>query len=107
MTLPFRDHFSSHAAEYREFRPAYPPELFAYLASIAPGRQLAWDCGTGNGQAAVGLAEHFDRVFATDASAKQIQEAQVHPRVEYVVAPAERCPLAGGTADLVTVTQAL
>jgi hypothetical protein len=40
---------SGHAAEYREFRPAYPPELFTYLASLTSGRQLAWDCGTGNG----------------------------------------------------------
>jgi hypothetical protein len=31
--------------------------LFRYLATIAPGKQLAWDCATGNGQAAVALAE--------------------------------------------------
>ena len=108
MSTPgFKDHFSGHAADYRAFRPAYPPELFAFLASASPARDLAWDCGTGNGQAAVGLADHFARVFATDASAEQIRNAQPHPRVEYVVAPAEKCPLPDACADLVTVTQAL
>jgi SAM-dependent methyltransferase len=103
----FKDHFSGHAADYRAFRPEYPPELFAFLASASPGRELAWDCGTGNGQAAVGLADHFSRVFATDASAGQLAEAEPHPRVEYAVAPAEACPLPDRVADLVTATQAL
>ena len=108
MTTPgFKDHFSGHAADYRAFRPAYPSELFAFLADAAPARDLAWDCGTGSGQAAVGLAEHFAKVFATDASAGQLRHAAQHPRVEYAVAPAERCPLADRVADLVTVAQAL
>jgi SAM-dependent methyltransferase len=103
----FRDHFSAHADEYRAYRPTYPPELFAFLAEADPGRDLAWDCGTGNGQAALGLAEHFAHVVATDASAKQIAEARPHPRVEYAVAPAEKCPLPDRIADLVVVAQAL
>jgi SAM-dependent methyltransferase len=107
MTAGFRDHFSDHAADYREFRPVYPPELFDFLASAAPEKRLAWDCGTGNGQAAVGLAERFQCVFATDASAKQIEHAQPHPRVEYAVALAEACPLPDASADLVLVAQAL
>jgi SAM-dependent methyltransferase len=103
----FKDHFSGHAADYREFRPAYPGELFAFLAKAAPSREAAWDCGTGNGQAAVALAEHFAKVFATDASAEQVKNAEQKPRVEYAVAPAEKCPLADASVDLVTVTQAL
>ena len=36
-SLSFHDHFSSLAADYAEFRPNYPPELFAWLAAeIAP-----------------------------------------------------------------------
>ena len=103
----FKDHFSGHARDYRAFRPTYPPELFAFLASVSPARALAWDCGTGSGQAAVGLAEHFARVLATDASAEQLKHAQPHPRVEYVVAPANKCPLPDASVDLVTVAQAL
>ncbi|MBX9581545.1 MAG: class I SAM-dependent methyltransferase [Gemmataceae bacterium] len=107
MTEPFHDHFSGHAGDYRVYRPAYPPGLFPWLAEAAPGRDLVWDCGTGNGQAAVALAGHFARVVATDASAEQIAQAEAHPRVEYAVAPAERSPLPDHTADLVTVAQAL
>lgn len=103
----FRDHFSQAASEYAAFRPRYPAALFEALAARAPGRRLAWDCATGSGQAALGLADHFDRVVATDASTAQIGAALPHPRVEYRVAPAERSGLAAGSVDLVTVAQAL
>jgi SAM-dependent methyltransferase len=105
--MAFQDHFSGHAADYAAFRPNYPPELFAYLAEIAPARRLAWDCGTGSGQAAVMLAEHFDQVVATDPSREQLASATPHPRVTYAEAPAERSPLAAGSVDLITVAQAL
>lgn len=103
----FEDHFSAQAADYARYRPHYPPQLFEYLASVAPGRSLAWDCGTGNGQAAIALGEHFERVVATDASAEQIAHARPHPRVTYRVAPAERSGLEDRWADLVTVGQAV
>jgi ubiquinone/menaquinone biosynthesis C-methylase UbiE len=77
------------------------------LATIAPGKQLAWDCATGNGQAAVALAEVFERVIATDASEKQIAHAEAHPRVEYRVAPAEDSGIESNTVNVVTVAQAL
>jgi len=103
----FKDHFSGHAELYRRFRPIYPPALFAFLADEAPGHALAWDCATGNGQAAVALADHFERVLATDASAEQVAGAPPHPGVEYTVAPAEHAPLDDGSVDLLTVAQAL
>lgn len=105
--VTFKDHFSKEAAGYAKFRPRYPQELFDYLGSIAPNHQLAWDCGTGNGQAAVGLASVFDRVIATDASAKQIANAQPHERVKYRVAPAENSGTGPETIDLIMVAQAL
>ena len=76
MSFKDKDHFSGHAACYQQFRPNYPDALFAYLASLCPAHELAWDCATGNGQAAVALAPHFDSVIATDASAQQIDQAQ-------------------------------
>lgn len=103
----FQDHFSGHAVDYARFRPCYPAALFAWLAQVAPGHDLAWDCATGNGQAAVALAAHFAQVVATDASAQQIAQAEVHPRVRYAVAPADASDLTDGSADLVTVAQAL
>ena len=105
--MSFKDHFSKQAADYAIFRPDYPQELFTYLGSIAPSRQLAWDCGTGNGQAAVGLASGFDRVIATDASEKQIANAQPHEHVEYRVAPAENSGIESEMIDLIMVAQAL
>lgn len=103
----FKDHFSSVAEQYSRYRPTYPPELFGWLAGIAPGREAAWDCATGSGQAAIGLAGHFARVVATDASPEQIAEARAHPRIEYRVAPAETSGLPDAAFDLVTVAQAL
>ncbi len=103
----FKDHFSDRAAGYAAFRPRYPAALFDWLAGEAPGRELAWDAATGNGQAALGLAERFARVLASDASAEQIARATPHPRVEYRVARAEEGGPPDGSCDLVVVAQAL
>ncbi len=106
-TASFKDHFSGHASEYARYRPSYPDALFDHFAAESPRTALAWDCATGNGQAAVRLAERFDKVVATDASAEQIRSAIPHPEVEYRVAPAEASGLDAASVDLVTVGQAL
>lgn len=103
----FKDHFSGHASEYAAHRPTYPPALFAHLASLTAGHDLAWDSGTGNGQAAVDLAAHFTRVVATDPSDAQISNAAPHGRVKYVIAKSEESPLETSSADIVTAAQAL
>lgn len=105
--IHFEDHFSRQSRQYAQYRPTYPIEIYAYLASLAPGRSLAWDCGTGNGQAALGLADHFAQVHATDASAEQIKLAQPHERVSYHVEPAEHVSLGDSSTDLVTVAVAI
>ena len=73
--------FKTVAREYANFRPGYPPELFAWLARVSPSRGAAWDCGCGSGQASLALAEHFTHVHATDVSPEQIAAAKPHPRV--------------------------
>jgi SAM-dependent methyltransferase len=105
--VSFKDHFSGHAAVYREARPTYPAAWFAWLAEQAPTRSLAWDAGCGNGQASVALARHFERVVATDPSAAQIAQAHAVAGIDYRVEPAERSSLDDASADLVTVGQAL
>jgi SAM-dependent methyltransferase len=100
--MPFRDHFSNQAGEYARFRPGYPQALFDYLAGQAPSQKLAWDCGTGSGQAAVRLAERFQRVIATDASQAQIEHAVRQPGIEYRVEPAESTSIDSHTVDLIT-----
>jgi len=99
--------FSKVAKAYSASRPAYPPELFAWLASQAPGRGLAWDTATGSGQAALGLVGHFERVVATDVSAAQVRHATPHPRVGYRVAHAESSGLPDESADLIVAAAAI
>jgi len=106
MTI-FKDHFSKQASAYARHRPHYPPELFAYLASITPAHHLAWDCGTGNGQAALGLAPYFDRVLATDPSEEQLRNAFQNDKIIYRQAPAEDPGIEAHLVDLITVAQAL
>jgi SAM-dependent methyltransferase len=103
----FKDHFSGHAAHYAAARPGYPEALFEWMAAQAPTRDLAWDAGCGNGQAALALAERFAAVHATDPSENQIAAAAPHPRVRYAVAPAEACSLSDSSVDLICVAQAL
>ncbi|NJC88504.1 MAG: class I SAM-dependent methyltransferase [Desulfuromonas sp.] len=107
MNQTFKDHFAPVAASYADFRPTYPPALFAWLASLVPRHELAWDCAAGSGQASSDLAAHFARVVATDASPAQIAAAVPHPRIDYRVAPAEASGLPAASVDLVTVAQAL
>src|SRR5689334_969018 len=99
--------FTTVAREYANFRPGYPPELFAWLARAVSARDAVWDCGCGSGQASVALAGHFQVVHATDVAAEQIAAAKPHPRVRYSVAPAEHSGLPDASVDLVTVAQAL
>jgi SAM-dependent methyltransferase len=102
----FKDHFSQSAAGYAAYRPTYPIELVNFLADISPGHDLAWDCGCGSGQLSTLLTGKFTRVYATDASAKQIENAIHHPQVRYACAPAEASELEDHIADLIVVAQA-
>lgn len=105
--MTFRDHFSADSAGYARHRPRYPDALFAWLAAQAPAREHSVDIATGSGQAAAGLAAHFARVSAFDASAAQLRHAEARDNLHYAVATAEAIPLPDAGADLVTVAQAL
>jgi SAM-dependent methyltransferase len=107
MSGGFVDLFSDRSGQYAAARPTYPADLYAFIAERAPGRQRAWDCATGNGQAAIGLAGHFAQVEATDASEQQVAHATAHPRVRYSVQPAERTDFPAAAFDAVCVAQAL
>lgn len=99
--------FSKQAAQYAQFRPSYPDELFKYLATISPSCQLAFDVGTGNGQCAVNLSSLFEQVVASDLSSEQIAHAVPRNNIRYFVAPAEKSGLADQSVDLITVATAL
>ena len=101
-----KDLFSERSDLYARYRPTYPKELYDYILSFVKEKNIAWDCATGNGQAAVALADHFNKVIATDISAAQIEKAKVKDNIEYLVCPAESTPFDENTFDLVTVAQA-
>lgn len=107
MPKTFRDHFSPVANHYFNNRPTYPPALFDWLANRCKTQDLAWDCATGNGQAACELGRMFKHVVATDASSAQVDLGMPHPHVRYRVAPAEHSGLDANSVDLLVVAQAL
>ncbi|MEJ2141248.1 MAG: class I SAM-dependent methyltransferase [Gammaproteobacteria bacterium] len=101
------DHFSKQASDYSLYRPLYPQSLFAYLATLTPHHDRAWDCATGNGQAAIALASFYNSVEATDASEKQIKQTSPHEKIHYLVCEASNTPFTENHFDLITVAQAL
>lgn len=106
-TAAFKDHFSKQSDIYAKYRPQYPVDLYSFLSSLTKEHQLAWDCGTGNGQAAVGLAEFYNEVIATDPSEQQIKNAFPHHKVKYIIEKAENNSLETNTVDLLTIANAL
>jgi ubiquinone/menaquinone biosynthesis C-methylase UbiE len=101
-----KDLFSSRADVYAKYRPAYPLELFDYIVSFVNNREAAWDCATGNGQAANALATYFRRVEATDISEAQLQHAVHKENIHYSIAPAEQTTFPDNSFDLITVATA-
>lgn len=102
-----KDNFSKQAPVYAQYRPEYPPALFDHTLRFVKEKNLAWDCGTGNGQSAKVLSNYFQKVFATDISQKQIDNAHKEANIFYAVEPAEKTNLADKTVNLITVAQAI
>ena len=56
--------FGKQADIYVDIRPTYLSSyLFSMLASLTPHHSSAWDAGTGNGQAAIGVSPLFSSLF--------------------------------------------
>lgn len=100
-----KDRFSTHANQYAQFRPTYPPELYQFIYQHVHAFDTAWDGGTGNGQAARDLSKKFKNVFATDISTRQLEQAYREENIFYSIA-AETTRFAENTFDLITVAQA-
>ena len=103
----FKDEFSTQADSYARYRPHYPEALYSFLYGLVRKTDTAWDCGTGNGQVAVRLAEEFRLVYATDISEKQIGQAPQRENIFYSIARAEQSALPSHSVDLVTIGQAI
>lgn len=102
-----KDLFSGHSKIYAAFRPTYPEELYQFIFKHVKNKSVAWDCATGNGQAAQRLAVDFKNVFATDISQKQLDQAVQLENIFYSVSKAEETSFQENQFDLITVGQAI
>lgn len=102
-----KDNFSSQSSQYAKFRPKYPQELYDFLLSYVSETKTAWDCATGNGQVATVLAKHFEQVYATDISEKQLANAPQISNIKYKIERAEHTDFRDNSFDLITVAQAI
>ncbi len=102
-----KDLFSAQSKQYASFRPTYPKELYDFILSHVKNRSIAWDCGCGNGQVANDLSPYFEKIFATDLSAKQIENAVAAPNIKYFISKAEQTSFPDKSFDVITVGQAI
>lgn len=100
-------YFSQQAGSYSAFRPEYPFSFLERIANLCSKRELAWDCGTGNGQCARQLKRLFEHVVATDVSADQLSLAPREDGIRFIQAPAEKSPLDDNSVDLITAACAV
>lgn len=105
--MTYTDHFSENSSDYLQYRPNYPQALFDFLASLLESHDIAWDCGTGNGQAALALSEIFKKVIATDLNQAQLNVAPKRNNIIYYQSAAEKTDIAAKSIDLITVATAL
>jgi SAM-dependent methyltransferase len=104
--LTTKDLFSSNAPQYAAFRPDYPAALYDFIFSHVKDFSTAWDCATGNGQAAKELSSRFQQVYGTDISEKQMLSGHQASNIHYLVSPAEQNNFPDNFFDLITVAQA-
>jgi SAM-dependent methyltransferase len=102
-----KDLFSAHSDIYAKYRPLYPKELYDFVLGNVLIKEVALDCGTGNGQAATELTKYFKEVHATDISEKQIKNAKQKPNLHYHVCKAEETPFADNLFDLIVSATAV
>ena len=68
---------------------------------------MAWDCATGNGQAAIGLCRYFRNVIASDVSKNQLDHRFHRNNINYQVFSAEKASIPNNSVDLITVAEAI
>ncbi len=102
-----KDNFSEQAADYAKYRPGYPPELIDFVMSQVSKRDKGWDCATGNGQLAKMLSPHFEKVYGTDISQQQLDNAYKAENINYSKQEAEKTDFPKAFFDLIVVGQAV
>lgn len=102
-----KDNFSTQAKDYSKYRPHYPQEMIDYIVSFVKRKGIALDVATGNGQVAGKLSDYFEKVFATDISRKQLDNAVQKGNIIYSEQQAEQTNFSDKQFDLITVAQAI
>ena len=102
-----KDNFSKQAVDYSKFRPQYPEEMIEYIISFVNNKSTALDIATGNGQVAHKLSAYFKKVYATDISQKQLDNAIQAENVSYSKESAENTSFENQKFDLIVVAQAV
>jgi tRNA/tmRNA/rRNA uracil-C5-methylase (TrmA/RlmC/RlmD family) len=87
------------ASKYAAFRPQYPQALYDVIYSHVDEFDTVWDCGCGNGQASIILAEKFKHVIATDLSATQIEQASPADNISYLIESASNTSIENNSID--------
>lgn len=105
--MSIKTEFSDHAKYYAKYRPSYPIELFEFLKKISPKLDIAYDVGTGNGQAALMLSNYFKKVYASDLSIEQISNSTLKNNIEYFVSEAHLSKFNNSSIDLITIATAI
>ena len=104
--------WSLTSADYAAHRPGPPARLYDMLALLGvgvPGQHLL-DLGTGTGLVAREFARRGCIVSGTDIALGQIEAARAQAqsealKIDFQVAPAEACPHADASFDIVTASQ--
>ncbi|HUK08264.1 MAG TPA: class I SAM-dependent methyltransferase [Stellaceae bacterium] len=104
--------WGSASADYAQYRPGPPDQLFAALEAFGiglPGQRIL-DLGTGTGVVARALAKRGAIVSGIDVSRAQIEEAQQLAArdgltIDFRVAPAEEPPFGERTFEVATANQ--
>ena len=102
-----KDNFSVQASGYSKFRPQYPDDMIEYLVSFVRNKSVALDVATGNGQVAHKLSVYFKKVYATDISQNQLDNAVQRANIIYKKESAEETTFQNQQFDLITVAQAV
>ena len=104
--------WSLTSGDYAAHRPGPPARLYDMLALLGVGRpgQRLLDLGTGTGLVAREFARRGCNVSGTDIAPGQVDAAREQARaeglaVDFQVAPAETCPYADASFDVVTASQ--
>ncbi len=102
--------FSSRVADYRRYRPGYPPQLIQDLLAALPENASIADIGSGTGLLARLFLERGHSVIGIEPNAEMRaagdEELRGFPRFKSIGATAEATALPPGSVDLITAAQA-